>query len=136
MIKPIMKDVMFLSAKSEKATKDDKQVAQDLSDTLKANSETCIGMAANMIRVRKRVIAVDIGPINFVLYNPVITAKRKEYKTTETCLSLVGERPCVRYEEIDVEYEDKDFKKQKKTFSGLIAQVIQHECDHLEGIII
>ena len=136
MIKPIMKDIMFLSAKSLPATKEDKQVAVDLLDTLKAHSETCLGMAANMIGVNKRIIAVSFGPMQFIMYNPVITSKKKEYKATETCLSLTGERTCTRYEEIEVEYEDIDFKKNKKTFTGLTAQIIQHECDHLEGIII
>lgn len=136
MIKPIMKDIMFLSAKSLPATKEDKQVSVDLLDTLKAHSETCLGMAANMIGVNKRIIAVSFGPMQFIMYNPVITSKKKEYKATETCLSLSGERDCTRYEEIEVEYEDIDFKKNKKTFTGLTAQIIQHECDHLEGIII
>ena len=136
MIKPIMRDVLFLAKPSVPATPDDMQVAIDLLDTLKHNEDACVGMAANMIGVSKRIIAVNMGLINVAMFNPVITDKKGSYETTESCLSLTGERPTTRYEEIEVEYEDMQFKKQHRRFSGWTAQIIQHECDHLEGIII
>ena len=136
MIRPIMKNVMFLAQKSEPATQDDMQVVRDLLDTLKANEDGCVGMAANMIGIKKRIIAVNMGFMNVAMINPVITAKSGEYETEEGCLSLVGVRKTKRYENIEVEYFDINWKKQKGKFSGWTAQIIQHECDHLEGIII
>jgi len=136
MIKPIMRDVLFLAKPSESATPADMQTALDLLDTLKHNEDACVGMAANMIGISKRIIAVNMGPVNMIMFNPVITDKKGPYETEESCLSLTGERPTTRYEEIEVEYEDMQFKKQKRKFSGWTAQIIQHECDHLEGIII
>ena len=136
MIRPIMRDVLFLAKPSEPATPDDMQVAIDLLDTLKHNEDACVGMAANMIGVSKRIIVVNMELINVAMFNPVITDKSGPYETTESCLSLTGERPTTRYEEIEVEYEDMQFKKQRRKFSGWTAQIIQHECDHLEGIII
>ena len=136
MVKPIMKDVFFLSRKSEPATKDDMQVVKDLLDTLKANEAGCVGMAANMIGVRKRIIAVNMGFVNIPMINPVITKKTGAYETEEGCLSLTGVRKTTRYEEIEVEFYDTGWKKQTQKYTGWIAQIIQHECDHLEGIII
>ena len=136
MIRPIMKDVLFLSQKSEIATKDDIAVVNDLIDTLKANLEYCVGMAANMIGVKKRILVFTIGDIIVPMINPVILKKENEYETEESCLSLIGFRKTKRYKTIEVEYLDKDFKKQKQIFNGFTAQIIQHEIDHFEGIII
>lgn len=136
MVRPIMKDVFFLGQKSEPATEEDLQVARDLLDTLKANREHCVGMAANMIGVKKRIIVVNMGIMDIAMLNPVILSKRKPFETEEGCLSLVGVRKTTRYQEIEVEYLDLNMKKQKKSYQGWIAQIIQHECDHLEGIII
>lgn len=104
MIREIMHDTWFLSQKSEKATKEDAQIAQDLLDTLKANEEGCVGMAANMIGERKRIIVVNMGFMNTIMYNPVFVKKTGKYQTEEGCLSLIGVRKCTRYEEIEVEY--------------------------------
>lgn len=136
MIRPIIKDVFFLSQKSELASIADKQVAEDLLDTLKAHEAGCVGMAANMIGVRKNIIAVNMGFVNIVMYNPKIVKKSGAYETEEGCLSLEGVRKCTRYQEIEVEYQDGSLKKQRQKYSGWIAQIIQHECDHLQGIII
>lgn len=136
MVREIMHDTWFLSQKSEKATKADSHIAQDLLDTLKAHEEGCVGMAANMIGERKRIIVVNMGVMNTVMYNPVIVKRKGKYETEEGCLSLIGIRKCTRYEEIEVEYEDMGFRRQRATFKGWTAQIIQHECDHLEGILI
>ena len=196
MIKPIMKDEAFLAIKSAPATKMDTQVAQDLKDTLQAYSDRCVGMAANMIGVKKNIIIVNmgfidvvmfnpvivskhdmyeteegclsldgvrkttryqeipyttlfrsigvskniiifaIGPAQIVMYNPKITKKSRPYKVKEGCLSLDGERNTTRYENITVEYQDESFKKCKQSYSGFVAQIIQHEIDHCNGIII
>ena len=136
MIRPVMKDVVFLNQKSEPATEADKQVVQDLLDTLKANEEGCVGMAANMIGIRKRIIAVSIGFANIAMINPVIVKKSGMYKTEEGCLSLIGVRNTTRYKNIEVEFQDINFKKQYQKFSGWIAQIIQHEIDHCDGIVI
>ncbi len=136
MIKPIVKDVLFLGKKSEKATKADMNIIRDLQDTLAANSETCVGMAANMIGFRKRIIIVNIGFINMVMVNPMIVKKAYPFETEEGCLSLDGTRPTKRYKEIEVEFEDINFKKQRKKFTDWTAQIIQHEIDHCDGIII
>ena len=136
MIRPVMKDVVFLNQKSEPATEADKQVVQDLLDTLKANEEGCVGMAANMIGIRKRIIAVSIGFANIAMINPVIVKKSGMYKTEEGCLSLIGVRNTTRYKDIEVEFQDINFNKQYQKFSGWIAQIIQHEIDHCDGIVI
>ena len=136
MVREICRDVLFLSQKSEPATKDDMQVVQDLLDTLKANEAGCVGMAANMIGVKKRIIAVNMGFVNVAMLNPVIVKRTGAYETEEGCLSLTGVRKTTRYQEIEVEYYDVNWKKQKGKFTGWTAQIIQHECDHLEGIII
>lgn len=136
MIKEIMRDVTFLSLPSEKATRNDINVGQDLLDTLTANKSRCVGMAVNMIGVRKRIIIVDIGFSYVVMYNPKIINKRSAYQCFEGCLSLDGERETTRFEFIEVEYFDSNWNKQRNKFSGFIAQIIQHEIDHCNGIII
>ena len=136
MIKPIVKDVLFLGEKSEVATKDDMSVVNDLIDTLRANLDGCVGMAANMIGVKKRIIVFAVGSIIIPMINPIIVRKEKSYITEESCLSLEGFRQTKRYETIEVEYFDKNFKKQRNTFHGFVAQIIQHEVDHCNGIII
>ena len=136
MVKEIMKDPLFLQQKSEPATEADKQVVTDLLDTLKANQNRCVGMAANMIGVRKQIIAVAAGSFIIPMINPVIVKKRGKYETEEGCLSLDGVRPCVRYREIEVDYLDGDFKRQHGTYRGLIAQIIQHEIQHFSGELI
>lgn len=136
MIRPIVRDELFLMQKSELATMLDSTVIVDLMDTLKANMEHCVGMAANMIGVKKRIIVFSVGFAIIPMVNPVITRKLKPYETEEGCLSLNGVRKTKRFETIDVEYEDQNFKKQKQTFQGWTAQIIQHEIDHCDGIII
>ncbi len=136
MVREINHDTFFLGQKSEPATEADKGVAQDLLDTLKAHTDGCVGMAANMIGVKKNIIAVSMGPVDVVMFNPVIMRKSKPYEAEEGCLSLDGVRNTTRYQEIDVVYQDMDFKKHRQSFSGFIAEIIQHECDHLEGILI
>ena len=136
MIKPIVKDIIFLGQKSEISTKDDMQVVQDLKDTLSAHRDGCVGMAANMIGYRKRTIIVSLGIVDLIMINPVIISKNGEYETEEGCLSLQGKRKTKRYKDIEVKFMDAGFNEQKQKFSGYIAQIIQHECDHLDGIII
>lgn len=136
MIRPIMRDPIFLAQKSEPATKEDGQVVTDLLDTLRANLGKCVGMAANMIGVKKAIIVVAAGPFQFAMINPVITKKSGPFTTKEGCLSLDGVRDCKRYRDIEVDFLDKDFKKQHSKYSGYIAQIIQHEIDHINGIII
>ena len=136
MIKPIIKDVLFLGEKSTMATKDDIQVVNDLIDTLRANLDGCVGMAANMIGVKKNIIVFAMGEMIVPMINPVIIKKENSYITEESCLSLEGFRQTKRYETIEVEYFDKNFKKQRNTFHGFVAQIIQHEVDHCNGIII
>lgn len=136
MVRPICKDVLFLRQKAEPATQADMQVAQDLLDTLKANEAGCVGMAANMIGVKKSIIAVNMGFMNVAMFNPVIVKKSGPYDTEEGCLSLIGVRGTKRYQEIELEYYDMGWKKQRQKYTGWIAQIIQHECDHLNGTII
>ena len=136
MIQPIMKDLIFLGGKSEPATREDLQVAQDLLDTLSAHREGCVGMAANMIGVRKRVIVFDNEGVHMVMFNPVILKKEGPYDAEEGCLSLPGVRPAKRWNKIKVQYQNTAFQTRIKTFSGWTAQIIQHEIDHCEGILI
>lgn len=136
MVKPIVRDVFLLGQKSEPATKDDLQVGRDLMDTLRANRERCVGMAANMIGVKKNIIIVNMGMIDVVMFNPVITKKDIPYETEEGCLSLDGVRPTTRYQNIEVEYYDFMWKKKKQKLTGWAAQICQHEIDHLQGRII
>ncbi len=136
MVREIVRDENFLSLPSDEAAPSDRRVADDLVDTLRANLTRCVGMAANMIGVRKRIIAVAAGPLVFVMINPVILKKKGEYTTEEGCLSLDGMRKCTRYEEIEVGYLDSSWQRRKGSFSGFTAQIIQHEVDHTEGIVI
>ncbi len=136
MVKSIVRDVLFLNQKSEAAVKADLPVAQDLEDTLRANRDRCVGMAANMIGYKKRIIIVATGLADIIMINPEITAKSEPYETEEGCLSLPGVRKTTRYRKITVRYLDKKFEEHVQDFSGYIAQIIQHECDHLEGILI
>ena len=136
MIRPVVKDILFLGQKSEIATKEDMLVVDDLVDTLRANLEHCVGMAANMIGIKKRILVFAVGNVIVPMVNPVILKKEKSYETEESCLSLTGFRKTMRYETIEVEYFDRNFKKHKEIFTGFTAQIIQHEMDHFEGIII
>ena len=141
MIKELMHDPIFLAGKSEVATKEDLMVAQDLLDTLMAHREGCVGMAANMIGVRKRIIAFldESGrvPTYTVMLNPEIIAKYGIYETEEGCLSLLGNpRKCKRYSTIKVKYQTLEMKTHIKNFTGWTAQIIQHEVDHCNGVLI
>ena len=136
MVKQIVRDPLFLAQKSEPATEADKQVIEDLMDTLKANSDRCVGMAANMIGVKKQIIVVAIGTFILPMVNPVITKKTGKYETEEGCLSLDGVRACTRYKEIEVDYLDQNFKKQHGKYSDFTAQIIQHEIQHFSGELI
>lgn len=127
---------MFLSRPSVKADQKDLSVAVDLLDTLHAHQKECVGMAANMIGVRKNIIVMNTGLMDVVMFNPVITKKEQAYETEEGCLSLTGVRKTERYRRITVSYEDMSFRKHTRTFSGFPAQIIQHEIDHLKGILI
>lgn len=136
MVRNIIKDI-FIFRKAEDATQDDLNIAQDLVDTLNANKAICVGMAANMIGFNKRIISFMTPLGASVMINPYITDKSKEYyETEEGCLSLVGVRKTRRYEKITVEYCDMAFKKHKADFGGYTAQIIQHEIDHCDGIVI
>ena len=136
MIRPIMKDIVFLKRKSAPASKADAEVIQDLKDTLKAHKDGCVGMAANMIGVSKRIIIIDSGTGYIVMLNPVITKRDGRYEAEEGCLSLIGTRRAVRYQSITVRYTGEDFAQHQADYSGFLAQIIQHECDHLNGVII
>ena len=136
MVKQIVRDIFFLGQPSEPATQADLSVGGDLLDTLQANREACVGMAANMIGVKKNIIIVNMGLIDVVMFNPVIISRRGRYETEEGCLSLEGVRKTTRYQEIEVEYYDSSWKKQRQKLSGWTAQIAQHEIDHLSGKII
>ena len=141
MIKELMHDPIFLAGKSEPATKDDLQVAEDLLDTLVAHKDSCVGMAANMIGVRKRIIAFldesGRAPTYTVMLNPEIIKKDCAYDTEEGCLSLLGgPRPCKRYKSIKVKYQTVKLQNRIKTYTGWTAQIIQHEVDHCDGVLI
>ena len=137
MIQPIMKDPIFLAQPAEDATPADKQTAQDLLDTLIACKGACVGMAANMIGVCKRIIAFECGEDDYmVMYNPEIVKMSQPYQAEEGCLSLEGTRKTKRWQKIKVQYETADGKPRIQTFSGWTAQIIQHEIDHCDGILI
>lgn len=137
MVKELMHDPIFLSQKSEPAVAADLQTARDLLDTLAAHRDTCVGMAANMIGVWKRIIVFDNGGTDMVMLNPEIVKKSGEYETEEGCLSLLGgPRKTKRYEKIKVQYQTLEFQTRLKTFTGWTAQIIQHEIDHCNGILI
>ena len=136
MIKPIMKDPIFLAQKSVIATEEDLYIAQDLRDTLEANKDGCVGMAANMIGILKRVIIFDDNGKASVMFNPEIIKYAEAYETEEGCLSLTGSRKTKRYKTIKVQYRNEAFQTRLKTYSGWTAQIIQHEIDHCNGILI
>ena len=136
MIKTIVRDTFFLSQKAELATQEDMQVCLDLVDTLQANQDKCVGMAANMIGKKKRIIIARINHMNVVMINPYIVQKSNPYQTKEGCLSLNGERETTRYQNIVVKYQDMQWKERKQSFVGYEAQIIQHEIDHCDGILI
>lgn len=136
MIKQINRDPNFLSQKALPASPKDAQLLQDLQDTLVANRENCVGMAANMIGVNKAAIIIMVGFLPMVMVNPKIVAKSGEFVAQEGCLSLIGERPATRFQTITVEYQYRNFKPARQTFTDFTAQIIQHEIDHLNGILI
>lgn len=138
MVRAVMKDVVFLAQESVKAINcgEDRQTAQDLLDTLRAHQGGCVGMAANMIGVSKRIIAVDDEGTYILMYNPEIVKFSQPYEAEEGCLSLTGTRKTKRWKSIKVKYENTDFQVRLKTFTGWTAQIIQHEIDHCNGIII
>ena len=136
MVKQIVRDIIFLGQKSEDATEEDKQVIVDLHDTLAAHRESCVGMAANMIGYKKRIIIVSTGMADIVMVNPVIIQKSQPFDTEEGCLSHEGVRKTKRFRKIKVKFLDESFRQQNQSFEGWTAQIIQHECDHLDGIII
>lgn len=136
MIREIIKDETFLQQKSVPAGPNDLRIVQDLKDTLLAHKEHCVGMAANMIGFHKNIIIISLGVFNLIMINPKINKKFKPYEAEEGCLSLVGTRKIKRYHSIEVTYLDEHFKQQRQTFSDFPAQIIQHELDHCQGIII
>lgn len=136
MIREICKDVLFLGRKAEAATPDDLSVAADLLETLAYHKEGCVGMAANMIGVNKRIIAFDNDGQYMVMFNPEILRKSGPYDTEEGCLSLTGVRPVKRWKTIKVQWQNEQFQTRIKNFTGWTAEIIQHEIDHCEGIII
>lgn len=136
MVCNIVTSPIMLRMPSVPATPEDIAIGRDLADTLSAHSHECVGLAANMIGKRKCVIAVTDGPRTLVMFNPRIIERHDEYQTEEACLSLEGMRPCTRYRSIRVTYLDDSWHEHTRSFSGFVAQIIQHECDHCEGIVI
>lgn len=137
MVKDLVHDPIFLAQKSALADESDVSTAQDLLDTITAHKDACVGMAANMIGVLKRIIVFDNGGTFEVMYNPEIVKRSGEYRIEEGCLSLLGEpRPVKRYRSIKVKFQNSEFKERFKTFTGFTAQIIQHEIDHCNGILI
>lgn len=136
MIRPIVTSPLMLRMPSVDATPEDAQIGQDLLDTLAAHTDECVGMAANMIGVRKRIIVVQDGPQVRLMYNPNIVETTGPYETEESCLSLEGSRHATRYRRIKVEYLDQEFHARCDSFSGFVAQIIQHEIDHCNGTVI
>jgi peptide deformylase len=136
MVREIMKDTAFLSQKAEPATPEDISVAQDLLETLEAHKDGCVGMAANMIGVNKRIIVFDNEGKYMVMFNPEIIKRSGPYEAREGCLSLPGTRTVKRWKSIKVQYQTETFQTRFKTFTGWTAQIIQHEIDHCEGVLI
>lgn len=136
MIRKIVRDTLFLSQPSCEASQADSGIGQDLLDTLLANRERCVGLAANMIGYHKRVIVIMMGDLPLVMFNPEVLAKAKPYQTEEGCLSLDGTRPTSRYEQLTVRFQNMVWQTQTLTLQGFSAQICQHELDHLEGILI
>lgn len=136
MIRPIVTSPIMLRLPSVDATSADAQIGQDLLDTLAAHAHECVGMAANMVGQRKRVIVVQDGSRARLMYNPVIVERANEYQAEEGCLSLPGTRPVTRWRRIRVGYLDEAFTPRTETFTGYTAQIIQHEIDHCDGVLI
>ena len=136
MIRDICKDEAFLARKAEPATADDLGTAQDLLDTLAAHKDGCVGMAANMIGVSKRIIVFDDDGKYQVMFNPVIVKRDRPYEAEEGCLSLTGRRRAKRFQTIKVQWQNEKFQTRFKTFTGWTAEIIQHEIDHCEGVLI
>ena len=136
MVRPIMKDPLFLSRKSTEATLEDAQTSRDLLETLESHKKGCVGMAANMIGVTKRIIAFDCNGTYMVMFNPEILKAWESYDTEEGCLSLPGVRRTTRYRKIKVRYQNEAMQQRIRTFEGWTAQIIQHEIDHCNGILI
>lgn len=136
MIRDICTDEVFLAQKADPATPDDLQTAADLLETLEHHRAGCVGMAANMIGVNKRIIAFDNGGTYLVMFNPEIVKQSGPYQAEEGCLSLIGTRPAKRWKSIKVRWQNEKFQERWKTFTGWTAQIIQHEIDHCEGILI
>lgn len=136
MIKPICRNLQILSQKARPADKQDIPLAKDLLETLAAHSADCVGMAANMIGAPVNIIAVSLGPVSVAMLNPRLIAKKTPYQTKEGCLSLVGQRPATRYQQIVVEYQDLNWQPQSLSLTGFAAEAVQHEIDHCNGIII
>lgn len=136
MVRDIMRDEDFLSQRAEAATEEDLAVAQDLLDTLAAHRDGCVGMAANMIGVNKRIIAFDREGAYMVMFNPEIVKKSGPYEAEEGCLSLSGTRRVRRWQSVKVQYQNEKFQLRFKTFTGWTAEIIQHEIDHCEGVLI
>ena len=137
MVQPIMHDPLFLAQKSEPASPEDRQTITDLLDTLRANLDRCVGMAANMIGVKKRIIVFCNGPFQMVMVNPQIIRQSGEYATEEGCLSLLGApRRATRWQQITVRYQNSAFQQKTARFQGFTAQIIQHEIDHCNGVLI
>ena len=136
MVRPIQKDIFFLRKKATPATKADIAIANDLLDTLRAHAHECVGMAANMIGENKGIIAFDNDGIYTEMFNPFIVSHFGEYETEENCLSLTGSRKTKRYQMITVRYQTRKMEEKQDVFTGFTAQIIQHEIDHLNGIII
>ena len=136
MVKEICKDEHFLAQKAQAATPEDQWIGQDLMDTLLAHQKECVGMAANMIGQDKRIIVFDNQGEYMLMYNPQILKRSDPYQTEEGCLSLSGTRPVKRWKTIKVQYQNQQFALRIKTFTGFTAQIIQHEIDHCEGMII
>ena len=136
MIRPIVHDPLFLARPSKPATEADLPVAEDLIDTLKANLDRCVGMAANMIGVRRRIIAITRGPLVVIMLNPKILCKSGEYEAEEGCLSLEGTRKTKRYRSIRISWQDMHMEEHTGLLDGFQAQIVQHEIDHCDGILI
>ena len=137
MVREVVHDPIFLGGRSQPATKEDLQVAQDLLDTLQANKDACVGMAANMIGVRKRIIVFDNDGSYMTMFNPEILKATGPYDTAESCLSLLGgPRPCKRYQTVKVRWQNDNFQTRIKNYEGWPAQIIQHEIDHCDGVLI
>lgn len=136
MIRPIQHDPMFLSQKSQPATKADLQIGADLLDTFHAHRQNCIGMAANMIGQLKTIIVIDFVPQPLLMFNPQIVKQADPYQTSEGCLSLEGQRPTTRFRQITVTFYDRNLKLRRLQLTDLYAEIVQHEIDHCNGILI